>query len=187
MILAKLKSYARDERAVAAVEFALVLPLLLALYLGSVEASRLYTADRKVATLASAVADLVSRRKDEIDLSTVNDYFAAATTMMQPLSTTGLGQTVSLLQINNAGEATVRWSVATGTGAVREVNSPFPLAATTRINQLARNASGWLVAAEVEYPYVPMVNYIITDTVTLKHVEYFLPRFADEIVLDNNG
>ena len=187
LIRNRLKAWLGDERAVAAVEFALVLPLLLALYLGSVEASRLYTADRKVSTLASSMADLVSRQKGVIKLSTLNDYFTAATTVMRPLSTTGLGQVVSLVQINSSGTATVKWSQASGQGANREVDSPFPLAASARINQLARGASGWLIAAEVFYSYEPMLGYIIRDAVQLRHTEYFLPRFEEEITLDRNS
>jgi len=184
LILGRLRAFPRDTRAVAAVEFALVLPLMLALYLGSVEAARLYTADRKVATLASAMADLVSREKDTIKQSTLNDYFTAAANIMQPLNTTGLGQVVSLVKIASDGTATVKWSVKSGNASVREVNSPFPLAATTKINQLAKGASGWLIAAEVTYPYQPIIGYVIADTVNLEHDEYFLPRFEDEITLD---
>ena len=184
LIPRRLRTFLRDTRAVAAVEFALVLPLMLALYLGSAEAARLYTADRKGATLASAVADLVSREKDKIAQSMLNDYFTAAANIMQPLNTTGLSQVVSLVKIASDGTATVKWSAKSGNGTAREVDSPFPLAATTKINQLARGSSGWLIAAEVTYPYHPIVGYIIADTVDLKHVEYFLPRFEHEITLD---
>ena len=179
----RFKSFLRDTQAVAAVEFALVLPLMLALYLGSVEAARLYTADRKVATLASSLADLVSRQRDTITTTQLNDYFTAANNIMQPIGTTNLGEIVSLVKVDSTGNATVSWSVAKGTATARNANSAFPLAATTQINQLARNASGWLIAAEVTYPYVPMIGWVVSQTINLKHVEYFLPRFETTIAL----
>lgn len=184
LIPRRLTQFARDTRAVAAVEFALVLPLMLALYLGSVEAARLYTADRKVATIASSMADLVSREDGSITKSRLDDYFKAATNIIQPLTSTGLGQVVTLVKIASDGKATVSWSAKYGTATAREANSDFPLAATTKINTLAKNADGWLIAAEVTYPYEPILGYIISDTVNLKHVEYYLPRFEDQITYD---
>src|SRR5262245_11301930 len=50
-----------DERGVSAVEFATLLPLMLALYLGAVEVSQGIGADRKVTLTARTVADLVSQ------------------------------------------------------------------------------------------------------------------------------
>ena len=50
-----------DERGVSAVEFAMLLPLMLTLYLGAVEISQGIGADRKVTLTARTVADLVSQ------------------------------------------------------------------------------------------------------------------------------
>src|ERR1700692_1888012 len=50
-----------DRRGLSAVEFALLLPLMLTLYLGGVEVSNGVAADRKVAITARTVADLASR------------------------------------------------------------------------------------------------------------------------------
>ncbi len=65
-LLQRIRGFSRDTRGVAAVEFALILPLLLLLYIGSVEATLLYTTDRGVATIASTVADLVARSKTTV-------------------------------------------------------------------------------------------------------------------------
>lgn len=179
----RLRQFRSDIRGVAAVEFALVLPLLIALYLGSIEAASLYSTDRKVATVASTMADLVSRERGEITTTTLNTYFQAARSIMLPYAATGLVQTVSLLQIDSAGVAKVKWSVANGAPKGRDVGSIFPLDKNTKINELARGSSGWLVASEITYPHKPIVGLVITGTVTLKHVQYYLPRFPNEIKL----
>jgi len=175
-----------DTRGIAAVEFALVLPLLLILYLGSVEAAALYVSDRKVATIAGSVADLVARQKEEVAASQVEDYFVAARSILGPLDTDGLVQAVSLLSIDSDGEARVVWSL--GDGAMgREAGDLFELDADARISQMARNAGGWLVVGEASYPYRPLVGYVFAESVDLRHTEYYLPRIAGEIELDPDG
>src|SRR6266508_705434 len=56
-----LSGFARDRRGVSAVEFAMVLPLMLTLYLGAVEVSQGIGIDRKVTLTTRTVADLASQ------------------------------------------------------------------------------------------------------------------------------
>src|SRR5436189_1298081 len=51
----------RDQAGVSAVEFAMLLPLMLTLYLGAVEISQGVAIDRKVTLTAHTVADLASQ------------------------------------------------------------------------------------------------------------------------------
>ncbi|WP_055047751.1 TadE/TadG family type IV pilus assembly protein [Devosia sp. A16] len=180
-MLRRLQQFRADVRAVAAVEFALVLPLLIGLYLGSIEAASLYSTDHKVATVASTMADLVSRERGEITSATLTTYFDAARTIMLPYAATGLVQTVSLLQIDSNGVAKVKWSKASGAPKGRDADSLYPLDKTTKINELARGSGGWLVVSEITYPYQPIFGLVLTGTITLKHVQYYLPRFPNEI------
>ena len=182
MMLGKLRSFLEDVKAVAAVEFALILPLLLTLYVGSIEAATLYSTDHKVSTVASTLADLVARQNGEISGSTLTNYFVAASTIMHPYTTTGLVQIVSLLKIDEEGVATVKWSVPSGTPNGHPVDSIYPLSADTKINELARGADGWLVVSEIEYPANSIVGLIMPGPIRLKHVQYYLPRFPKEIV-----
>ena len=57
----RLRRLIGDERGVSAVEFAMLLPLMLTLYLGAVEVSQGIGADRKVTLTARTIADLVSQ------------------------------------------------------------------------------------------------------------------------------
>ncbi len=175
-----LERFTRSTSAVAAVEFALILPLLVTLYFGTVEAASLYTVDRRVATVASTMADLVSREQKCITTARLDSYFTAATGIMQPFSTDNLKQVVSFLAVDSAGTVALKWSRKYGTGAVARTSSTMGgIGSPTQINTLART-KGWLVAAEIQYPYQPLYGIVI-KTINLAHTEYFLPRYGEEI------
>lgn len=164
----------------AAVEFALILPLLVLLYFGTVESASLYAVDRRVSTVASTMADLVSREQKCITTAKLDSYFAAATAIMQPFPTTTLKQVVSFMQISSAGTVTIKWSKPYGTGATaRNTGTTTAIGTATNINTLART-KGWLVAAEIQYPYQPLFGIVI-KTINLAHTEYYLPRYEEEI------
>lgn len=180
LIRTRFRRFLRDPRGVAAVEFALILPLLVVLYFGTVEAASLYSVDRRVATVASTMADLVSREQSCITTDKLNSYFNAATGIMQPFPTSSLKQVVSFLQISAAGTVTIKWSRHYGTGATaRTTGTTTAIGTATNINTLART-KGWLVAAEIQYPYQPLFGIVI-KTINLGHTEYFLPRYEEEI------
>ena len=85
----KLGSLAADERGVSAVEFAMLLPLMLSLYLGSVEVSQGIGADRKVTLTARTICDLVSR-VSSIGNADMTNALNASSAVMAPFPTTNL-------------------------------------------------------------------------------------------------
>lgn len=190
-ISARLRRFAAAAEGVAAVEFALVVPLLLMLYLGSIEASSLYTVDRRVTVISGAVGDLIARwdpGDGSIPQATIDDYFTAAEVIMTPYDATGLQQVVSLLWINSTGTTKVLWSKATGGATPRSTNSTYPLAATTQMNMVARGTSGgWLVVSESLYPYKPVMGLVFQNALNLDHTSFFLPRFDECITVMVGG
>src|SRR5688572_12174866 len=83
LITRRLSEFVRDKRGVSAVEFAMLLPLMLTLYLGGVEVSQGISIDRKVTLTARTVADLVAQVAT-IDTAGVNAALGAATAIMAP-------------------------------------------------------------------------------------------------------
>jgi Flp pilus assembly protein TadG len=121
------RSFKRDDGGLAAVEFAIILPVLLLIYLGLVELSRGVRAARQLDLVAHAVADLTGQVGDtgsassasQLDDTTLEGIIAAGQAMLTPLPTSSLKITISeiLIQSHTAGAttnyyATVNWSFA---------------------------------------------------------------------------
>ena len=98
-----------DRRGVSAVEFAVLLPVMVTLYLGSVEASQGIAADRKVELTAHALADLTSQYTN-ITNTDMSNILNAGSAIIAPYAAGNLHEVVSEIAIDAQGMATVVWS-----------------------------------------------------------------------------
>lgn len=175
-------SFAEARDGAAVVEFALIMPLLLMLYFGSIEASSLFTVDRRVTIIAGTVGDLVAQwnpEVGEIPQATIDDYFAAAEAIMNPYDPTGIQQVVSFVKVDpGTGATEVLWSEATGGGTARAAGTSYPLAQDSQMNKIARTGQ-YFVAAETAFSYKPVLGLAFPSPLALSHVSYFLPRFGE--------
>lgn len=179
-----LRRFATTQRAVAAVEFAMIVPVMLILYLGSIEASSLYTVDRRITTISSTIGDLVSQADDVITQAELDDYFEAAEGILIPYPRTDLDQVVSLVEVKSNGTTEVIWSRTSG-GTARTPGDSYPsLAAGTQMNQIARE-TGYLVASETSYAYTPVLGAVIPGPINLYRESFYLPRFGACIDLND--
>ena len=60
-ICSKFLNFKKDSKGVAAVEFALIAPILLLLFVGTIEVSLMIAVDRKISRTSSAIADLIAQ------------------------------------------------------------------------------------------------------------------------------
>lgn len=181
-----LRAFCRRETGVAAVEFALVVPLMLSVYLGCTEAAALLTADRKVQSVAGAVGDLVARSNKTISQGQLEDYFLAATSIMAPYDASTLIQTITAVSVSDTNEATVLWSTRYENGDLFNTvaghikGDPYDLPA-----EMAAIATGQtVIAAEVEYGYRPLLGIVFKEALDLNRSALFMPRFGGTITLN---
>lgn len=174
----KLRQFVRDRRGVSAVEFAMLLPLMVTLYLGGVEVSQGISADRKVTLTTRAVADLASR-VTSINNADMSNILNASSAVMTPYSKANLKVTVTCVNIDATGKATVSWS-DTYNGTARAKGSAVTLPSALNV------ANTSLIWSEVEYAYTPTIGYVITGTLTLKDQIYMRPRLSDTVTRANS-
>lgn len=169
----------RDRRGVAAVEFAVIVPLMLVMFFGTVEFSSGVAVDRKVSLVTQELADLVSRNPSVADTDIAN-FTTIANAMLTPYSTTPLKATMSELYIDPAtGAARVQWSKG---GAPRATSSTVTVPANLIARDSVTNAispNQYLIFTETSYLYTPAVGYVMAKAgVTLSDKTYMRPRLS---------
>ena len=170
---AALRRFTRDREGVSAIEFAVILPFMLTLYLGSVELGNGLAIQFKSTLAARTVADLTSQYVS-INNSTMSSILGAASTVASPYPATSMKVIVSEVTTDSSGNAKITWSDAINTTA-RTVGSSIALPTALKQNNIT------IIYGEVTYPYTPSLGYVLTGTINIYESMYFFPRLSSTI------
>ena len=172
-MLKLLAKFRRARTGMAAVEFALLLPVMLTLFLGGIEMTDALDCKQKVTGLAATAADLIGQEK-AATTADVSNVFSAVASIIYPYPecpATGscLKVTITSLVDNGSGGAKVAWS-CTHYGTARLVNS------TVVVPSGVIATGGSVILAEITYPYRSQVASMLTGTTNLTSTFYARPR-----------
>ena len=168
----------RQESGIAAVEFSLILPILVLLWIGGVEVTGALSVDRRCNNLAAAIGDLIARDKKLVP-DEVSAIFDIAPGAMYPYTAAGMSMRVTAVKMDEDGDATVAWSQAEGsyTAYADDTDVNDIVAASLRVPE------SQLIMSEVYYTYTPTVGYVITRPIELDDRMFFVPRLVPAIQL----
>jgi Flp pilus assembly protein TadG len=169
-----LTQFIAECRGISSVEFALLMPVMMTMFLGTVETSQGVATNRKVELIAHSLADLATQYTNITDADMAN-ILNAGTAIIVPYSSSNLQEVVSEISINAQGVGSVVWSSAlSGSTALtvgQTVNVPSSLAAPNT----------YLILAQVQYNYNPAYGYVLTGTITLSDQSFMVPRDSTSI------
>jgi Flp pilus assembly protein TadG len=104
----KLKGLRRDQSGMAAIEMALVFPVMLTIYFGLVDVTNLLSANRRVTLAASTLADLVTQAPGVITKADLTGFYNAVKPIMDPFPSSSVG--IQIFSYRKNGTAvTLRW------------------------------------------------------------------------------
>jgi Flp pilus assembly protein TadG len=161
-----------------AVEFALALPVLMLLMLGSAEMARFVILHQKVDRVAVTTSDLVARA-ETIKESELDDIFDAADLVAQPFDLAALGIVIVSAVTNDDGSGpTVAWQ-RSGAGAASHTSQIGTEggAATLSADFEVREGETAIIA-EVFYDFEPFLSELIVEPQTLYRRAHHRPRLG---------
>lgn len=179
-----------DKRGVAALEFALIVPLLMAMYFVTMEVSQAIEVNKKVSRVGDMVADLITQQQ-ATSKSEVEAIMSIGEATLQPYNRSQPSIIVTAIQITD--EATPKVQVA---WSRKLVNGAFSagevIGSTTTVPAALKIKGSFLVRAESSLSYEPVITWAASskpalglaaafDGISMKETYYLRPRMSTSI------
>ncbi len=171
-----LSRFITDQRGMSAVEFALLLPFMVLLYLGGVEVAQGVSINRMIALTSSTVTNLVAQYTTISASQDMPDILNASAQIMTPYAGGSTAVVISAISIDASGTATVTWSQALHTSA-RVVGS------VVSVPSGLNTPNTTVLLGEAKYSYTPTIDFLHLGMMTISSSIYMLPRSSSTITL----
>jgi Flp pilus assembly protein TadG len=172
----------RDRRGVSAIEFAMIAPILILIYVGTAEIGNALTVYRRTATVAATASDLTAQVKS-VSTGDLQDIVKASGAIMTPYpSTEGpLKIVISSVVADQNNNGKIAWSYASK-GSGRAVNSAYAVPAGLT------EAGSSVIVAEITYAFTPLLD--LTEVFSpgafdIKRTFYTRPRRSLTVTKNN--
>lgn len=170
-MLKQLRTFASAHRGMAAVEFALIAPVMIAMFYGAVELSSAVDCNSRVQRVAAATSDLVAQ-STKVSSTDLNNIFAAGNAILYPYPTGSAQVVISSLVDKGNGVVQVAWSYATANATARTAGSTV----TVPTGLIVSGSGGSVILSEVTYTYASPVTHFLTPSFTMTQQFYSRPR-----------
>jgi Flp pilus assembly protein TadG len=170
-----------SARGVAAIEFAMILPVLLILLLATFDVGNAITVYMKVRAATYSLAAITNQYgigNASISTSTMTAITGATSAILSPYSNTPTVIVISQIKATSAATAVVSWSYTVNGTALTQgaTYSSLP-------TNFAKNSCGgvypcYIILGSVSYAYTPSFGTFLTGSINLADSLYVTPRIS---------
>lgn len=178
-VLRKLRQLRRDNRGVAAIEFALMLPVLVVLLIGSIEVTMKIWSTQKAEKLSVTLADVVAQSQS-VSVSDLTKLTGSIDRIMDPFpfGTNGVVIISSVYRAQDTEDVKVNWQFKTS-GSLSVVSKLGLEGADADLPEdLTLNERENVIVAEVFYKYKPVAPGLMFEETVIYRRAFFKPRLG---------
>ncbi|UVK38958.1 pilus assembly protein [Mesorhizobium sp. AR10] len=191
---ARATRFCTDRRGIAAVEFALIVPLLLIMYFVTMEASQAIETSKKVSRIGSMVADLVTQQQS-IVTADLDAIMKIGTSTLQPYNRSTPDIIITAIQVTDETTPKVKvvWSrkLYNGTPSADAAKDSI-----TTVPTALKTKGAFLIRVESSLGYKPIITWsadsakrlgLITrfNNISMGETYYLRPRRSTTIPCGN--
>ncbi|MEK1896234.1 MAG: TadE/TadG family type IV pilus assembly protein [Rhizobium sp.] len=162
-----------DRQGVGAIEFAILFPILVMLYIGAFEITIGLSISKRASRAAGMITDVVTQQKS-VTKAWLTDMPSVASAVFVPYGSTGLTIKITGIALDGTGNPTVAWSWA------QDGSRPYVANSATTVPADMKKANIFLVRTELSIPYKLFLfapNLVPNaSTITISRSYFYLPR-----------
>jgi Flp pilus assembly protein TadG len=186
--------FCADRRGIAAIEFALIVPILLIMYFMTMEASQAIETSKKVSRIGSMVADLITQQQS-VMAADLDDIMRIGNSTLMPYNRSTPKIIITAIQVTD--EATPKVQVVWSRKVVGGVYSADAIKdSTTTVPQALKVNGTFLIRVESDLAYAPIITWSADGsqrlglTTAFNHIPmgetyYLRPRRSPTITCSN--
>ncbi len=159
---------AANQEGTAALEFALILPIMVALFMGIFEVSCAVGAGMRLNAAAQSMADMLAQQAN-VSVAESANFCSGAKMTMYPLAGTSLKIAVASVT-RGASSVTLDWT-DTVCGNATAIANP-----TTLAPLLTPNVNDSVVIVQATFAYTSPISYVLAAAYALTSTAYARPR-----------
>ena len=174
------RRFRQDERGIAAIEFAIIAPIMVGMYFGLAEIASAISVDRRISHGTNVAGDLATQQPQLKDAD-IEEVVAAALRVMQVPNVDQVSidiESFILPAEDQPAESRGRIRVNSAVGNFADFD------ASTLDEKLLNSKSG-VVVTRVKYKYTPLQLSFFDSTLTLQETFLLKPRRSDAIEIQD--
>ncbi|MBW9112492.1 pilus assembly protein [Rhizobium cauense] len=172
------KRFIGDRQGVGAIEFAILFPILVMLYIGAFEITIGLSISKRASRAAGTITDIVTQQKS-VTKSWLADMPSVANAVFVPYGSTDLTVKVTGIALDGTATPKVAWSWA------QDGSRPYAVNSAATVPTEMRKANTFLVRTELSIPYKLFLfapNLVPNNsTITISRSYFYLPRASDTV------
>jgi Flp pilus assembly protein TadG len=175
-LMSRLRRFGAAQKGVAALEFAIIAPLLMVpLLLGSVDLIDVMGANKRAQNAAASLADVMARDTAVSDQE-ITGLWEGLEILMYPNDSGTMEMRITSVSIENATTARVIWSEGHGGMSARQAGTTV-----TGLDSRMMVPGTSIIMAESVYKYDAPLGFLFQNQVRMTHNAYRRSRLVDPI------
>lgn len=171
----QLARYAAEERANAAIETAVLMPLMIGLMIGCYDIGMGILMNQKTVGASQMIGDLITRDRS-VTMTSLEDIIQAGELAYEPYSTTSFGYDIASIRFDADGDPIVLWRVTNNMA-----ENDDAVASTAGLG----DAGDGLVVVTTAYTYNPHFTQFVAGDIVMQEVAFLRGRKSATVTCNN--